>query len=138
MKKTSELPLTFRDLIPIIEIGQCYYNAFLVADLYPEIQYVEGLVFNGQDWISHAWNSLNGDEFDLTYQMHFPHLLYSDRRIEISGTLEDLEAEGYSFSQGFAPLVEQRFRLGVQKRCPRFQRERDRIWVDQSRDWLVP
>ncbi|MBD2526781.1 hypothetical protein [Nostoc sp. FACHB-133] len=75
MKKTSELPLTFRDIIPHIHIGQCYYNAFLVADVYPLIEYVEGCIFNGEEWIQHAWNRLNSEEFDLTYQIHLPHLL---------------------------------------------------------------
>ncbi|MHC5778691.1 hypothetical protein [Nostoc sp.] len=78
MKKTCELALTFRDLIPIIEIGQCYQNALLVADIYPEVQYVEGLAFNGERWLAHAWNCLDAEEFDLTFQIHFPHLLYCD------------------------------------------------------------
>lgn len=120
MKKTSQLSITFRDLIPVVEIGQCYQNAFLVADVYPQVEYVEGLVFNGEKWISHAWNRLNGEEFDLTYQIHLPHLLYCDafggrshRRIEISGTLEVLEAQGYLFASGFAPLTEQRYRVAA-------------------------
>lgn len=115
MKKTSQLPLTFRDLIPVVEIGQCYQNAFLVADIYPEVQYLEGWAFNGETWIAHAWNCVNGDEFDLTFQIHFPHLLYSDRKIEVAGTLENLEAEGYSFAPGFAPLIEQRYRVTARK-----------------------
>ncbi|MHC5615462.1 MAG: hypothetical protein ACYTXA_31970 [Nostoc sp.] len=78
---------------------------------------MEGSIFNGEKWLQHAWNRLDGDEFDLTYHLHFPHLLYSDRKIEVVGTLENLEAEGYLFSPGFAPLVEQRFRSGVRKRC---------------------
>lgn len=114
MRKTSELALTFRDLIPIIEVGQCYQNAFLVADIYPEIEYVEGWVFNGEEWIQHAWNRLDSEEFDLTYQIHLPHLLYCDRRIELAGKLEDLEAQGYSFGTGFAPLIEQRYRVVAQ------------------------
>ena len=114
MKKTSELPLTFRDIIPYIHIGQCYKNAFLVADVYPEVEYLEGWVFNHQEWIQHAWNRLNGEQFDLTYQIHFPHLVYCDRRIEIAGTLEFLSALGYSFTLGFAPLIEQRYRVVAQ------------------------
>ncbi|MHC5732179.1 MAG: hypothetical protein ACYTXY_50590, partial [Nostoc sp.] len=77
----------------------------------------EGSIFNSQKWISHAWNRLDGNEFDLTYQLHFPHLLYSDRKIEVVGTLENLESLGYSFAPGFAPLVEQRHRLAVRNRC---------------------
>ena len=117
MKKTSQLPLTFRDLIPAIAVGQCYQNAFLVADVYPQVQYVEGLAFNGERCIPHAWNCVNGDEFDLTFQIHFPHLLYCDRKIEVVGTLEDLESLGYSFAPGFAPLTEQCHRLAVRNRC---------------------
>ena len=104
-------------IISYIHIGRCYYNAFLVGDVYPEIEYVEGLVFNGEEWIQHAWNRLNGEEFDLTYQIHLPHLLYCDRKIEVAGTLEVLEALGYSFSQGFPPLIEQRYRVAAQNRC---------------------
>lgn len=120
MKKTSELLLTFRDILPHIHIGQCYKNALLVADIYPEVEYLEGCIFNGETWISHAWNRLDGDEFDLTFQIHFPHLLYSDvydglhqRKIEVAGTLEDLEAEGYLFTPGFTPLIEQRYRVAA-------------------------
>lgn len=116
MKKTSQLPLTFRDVIPIIEIGQCYQNACLISDVYPQVEYVEGLAFNGERWIQHAWNRLDGDEFDLTFQIHFPHLLYCDRRIQLAGKLEDLEANGYSFGTGFAPLVQQRYGFKVQTR----------------------
>ncbi|MEH1909338.1 hypothetical protein [Nostoc sp.] len=115
MKKTSQLSITFKDIIPAIELGQCYQNALVVADIYPQVEYVEGLAFNGERWLPHAWNCVNGDEFDLTFQIHFPHLLYCDRRIEIAGTLESLEAEGYSFSQGFAPLVEQGYRVAALK-----------------------
>lgn len=111
MKKTSELPLTFRDIIPHIHIGQCLNNAFLVADVYPLIEYVEDRVFNGEEWIQHAWNQLDSEEFDLTYQIHLPHLLYCDRRIELAGKLEDLEANGYSFGTEFPPLIEQRYRV---------------------------
>jgi hypothetical protein len=55
--------------------------------------------------------TVNGDEFDLTFQIHFPHLLYCDRKIEVAGTLEVLESLGYSFAPGFAPLIEQRYRV---------------------------
>ncbi len=113
MKKTFELGLSFRDLIDYIHIGQCYSNALLVADVYSEIEYVEGWVFNDEEWIHHAWNRKAGEEFDLTYQIHLPHLLYCDRKIEIAGTLEDLEALGYSFASGFAPLIEQRYRVAA-------------------------
>ncbi|MHC5746687.1 MAG: hypothetical protein ACYTXT_33315 [Nostoc sp.] len=44
---------------------------------------------------------------------NLPHLLYCDRRIEVAGKLESLEGLGYSFSQGFAPLVEQRYRVAA-------------------------
>jgi len=79
MKKTSQLRLTFRDVLPYIHVGQCHYNACLVADVYPQIEYAEGVLFNGEVWLQHAWNRLDGEEFDLTYQIHFPHLLYCDR-----------------------------------------------------------
>jgi len=72
------------------------------------VESVEGKIFNDETWIQHAWNRLNGEEFDLTYQIHLPYLLYCDRRIEIAGTLECLEAKGYSFNRGFAPLIEQK------------------------------
>ncbi|WP_375471077.1 hypothetical protein [uncultured Nostoc sp.] len=101
MKKTSQLRLTFRDVLQHIHVGQCYQNALVVADIYPQVEYVEGLAFNGERWLPHAWNCVNGDEFDLTFQIHFPHLLYCDRRIIIAGRLEDLEAEGYLFTPGF-------------------------------------
>ncbi|MEH1907603.1 hypothetical protein [Nostoc sp.] len=85
-----------------------------------EIQYVEGWAFNGEEWISHVWNRLNGKQFDLTYQIHLPHLLTAMATpavgiafIEVVGTLEDLEALGYSFAPGFAPLTEQRYRVGA-------------------------
>ncbi|WP_392476316.1 hypothetical protein [Nostoc sp. C110] len=41
-------------------------------------------------------------------------LLHCDRRIELAGKLEDLEAQGYSFGTGFAPLIEQRYRVVAQ------------------------
>ncbi|MHC5724034.1 MAG: hypothetical protein ACYT04_37035 [Nostoc sp.] len=117
MKKTSQLRLTFRDVLPYIHLGQCHYNAFLVGDVYSEVEYVEGCIFNGEKWLQHAWNRLDGDEFDLSYQLHFPHLLYCDRKIEVVGTLENLEGLGYSFAPGFAPLTEQGHRLAVRNRC---------------------
>ncbi len=74
MKKTSQLHLTFRDILPHIHIGKCYENALLAADVYQQVEYLEGSAFNGDEWIQHAWNRLDGDEFDLTYQIHLPHL----------------------------------------------------------------
>ncbi|MEH1818592.1 MAG: hypothetical protein V7L31_05735 [Nostoc sp.] len=56
--------------------------------------------------------------FDLTYQIHLPHLLYClsvarrrHRRIKLAGKLEDLEALGYSLGLGFLPLIKQHYGL---------------------------
>ncbi|WP_322652081.1 hypothetical protein [Nostoc sp. ChiVER01] len=51
-------------------MGLAIIYALLVADAHPQIQYVEGWVFNGDEWIQHAWNRINSEEFDLTYQIH--------------------------------------------------------------------
>lgn len=120
VKRAAELSLRCIDIIPHIHIGQCYQNAFLIADVYPHVEYIEGRIFN-DEWIQHAWNRLNGEGFDLTYQLHLPSLLYCDaygrlrlRRIEIAGTLEYLETQGYSFNRGFTPLIEQRYGVNAQ------------------------
>lgn len=46
MKRAAELGLRCIDLIPHIHIGKCYENALLVADVYADIEYVEGRIFN--------------------------------------------------------------------------------------------
>ncbi|MDZ8104698.1 MAG: hypothetical protein RM338_03620 [Nostoc sp. DedQUE12a] len=122
MKTTGQLSLNFRDILPYIYIGRCYDNALLVADAYPQTEYIEGLIHNGEEWIQHAWNRFNGEEFDLTYQIHLRHLLYCDRRIVIAGTVEYLQGSGYSFDLGFTPLMQQRYRVNAQNCSDKWQR----------------
>lgn len=51
---------------------ECYRNAHLLTALFPDrVQYVEGQVaiFNGAFGIEHAWNKVDGEYVDVTFEL---------------------------------------------------------------------
>ncbi|MEH2033381.1 MAG: hypothetical protein V7K67_27800 [Nostoc sp.] len=112
MKEVSEVILWRKDWNNFIRPGCCFDNAIFVAKMHPCVEYVEGYAWNDEQWRHHAWNRHNGEEFDVTYQLHVTHLLNSDRQIEIAGTVDNLIIQGYVLDTLFLiPLVEQRYRV---------------------------
>lgn len=50
-------------------IKQCYSNASKLSMYIPEVKYVEGLVSLFGIPIEHAWNEINGEYFDITFDL---------------------------------------------------------------------
>lgn len=98
-----------------IESEQCYHNALRVADLLDSdgVEYVEGYVLIDDEWVQHAWNSYNGEYFDLTYQIHFKRGMQCERKEVVRGTLKQLQTVGYLLDPVFATLIEQKEKMGL-------------------------
>ncbi|WP_445634512.1 hypothetical protein NSTC745_06335 [Nostoc sp. DSM 114161] len=112
MKKVSQVIQWRQEFNRFIHPGKCFDNARFVANTFHQFEYLEGYAWNDEEWVHHAWNRYKEQEFDVSYEFYVPHLLYSERKIEIVGTVDDLSSLGYAFDTPFViPLIEQRYRV---------------------------
>ena len=84
-----------------VEYKRCFENATMLAARVPGVSYVEGEVWQPrlQMPVDHAWNSINGHFFDLTWEMYQglqpEHQYYAI----IEGSIVGLVAEGFDPSR---------------------------------------
>lgn len=90
----EDLELDLYYLVYLFEPNRCYRNAHLISSVIPEIKYIEGDVIlkDIPIPITHAWNSYDGLEFDITFEL-FDNLNNFEYYKFIEGTIEELEKE---------------------------------------------
>lgn len=95
--KIDGLSVLLRRYAGAIEYKRCVDNATMLALRVPGVSYVEGEVWMPQLRMSveHAWNVINGQYFDLTWELHQG--LHNDFQYYaiIEGSIFQLIADGF-------------------------------------------
>lgn len=84
-----------------IEYKRCVDNATMLALRVPGVSYVEGEVWLPQLRmpVEHAWNAINGQFFDLTWEMYQGLQTDPQYYAMVEGSISELVAEGFDPNQ---------------------------------------